>query len=214
MTTSAFSDDDIAPFWEHLKQRITKSSRPFVCDGTPLKCRVFIVGYNPATAFDTPFSDHWHARTGFLRKRFLQDFRRQRNQLLKLRGTRARLETIVETFVSDFGSNLILETNIYSEPTATIKAHRGDDTRAFQFLLQRIRPDIMYVHSQKALRYFDVELTNRGFHEVSNFRRDLFDHPLRLFASGHLSRLSLDEAASIGARLARLLVSSPSTGGR
>lgn len=33
--------------------------RPFVCDGYPLECEVFIVGINPATSTDSKFLDHW-----------------------------------------------------------------------------------------------------------------------------------------------------------
>ena len=39
--------------------------RPFVCDGSPLTCRVFIVGINPATSMTTDFWQFWRAGTGF-----------------------------------------------------------------------------------------------------------------------------------------------------
>ncbi|TAL55123.1 hypothetical protein [Pandoraea sp.] len=39
--------------------------RPFVCDGNPLLCDVFIVGANPASEMATGFWDFWDTATGF-----------------------------------------------------------------------------------------------------------------------------------------------------
>ncbi len=42
---------DLTEFGSELEALIERPTalRPFVCDGSPLSCTVFIVGYNPAT---------------------------------------------------------------------------------------------------------------------------------------------------------------------
>src|SRR5688572_31077171 len=40
-------------------------SRPFVCDGSPLKCKIFIVGTNSARLVEHPFFDFWDPLYGF-----------------------------------------------------------------------------------------------------------------------------------------------------
>jgi hypothetical protein len=39
--------------------------RPFVCDGSPLDCEVFIVGFNPATPMSLGFWEFWRRGRGF-----------------------------------------------------------------------------------------------------------------------------------------------------
>src|SRR5271166_3410947 len=41
-------------------------ARPFVCEGSPLACDVFIVGVNPAT--NVPFWPFWQPSYGFNKK--------------------------------------------------------------------------------------------------------------------------------------------------
>ena len=41
-------------------------ARPFVCDGSPLQCRSFIVGLNAATELTQPFDAYWSNVTGFV----------------------------------------------------------------------------------------------------------------------------------------------------
>src|SRR5688572_3973659 len=47
-------------------------SRPFVCDGSPLNCRIFIVGTNSAKLFHEPFFSFWDPSYGFKKDDFLR----------------------------------------------------------------------------------------------------------------------------------------------
>ena len=44
-------------------------SRPFLCDGSPLKCRIFIVGTNSAREVEKPFWSYWSDSYGFKKAR-------------------------------------------------------------------------------------------------------------------------------------------------
>src|SRR5687767_1622756 len=77
--------------------------RPLVCEGSPLDCCVFVVGHNPATPFAEKFWSHRDDEKGFLREKFLEDFREIRNQPGKLKGARARLEIIASNFKREIG---------------------------------------------------------------------------------------------------------------
>lgn len=67
-------------------------ARPFVCTGSPLECRSFVVGLNVATRLRNPFSSYWSDDTGFDRKRFEDDHREERSR----RGNRPRIEAIAK----------------------------------------------------------------------------------------------------------------------
>jgi hypothetical protein len=199
MTLSKFESD--------LKKRMpTEYLRPFVCDGSPLACQVFVVGHNPATNFAKPFWDHWDSKSGFLRADFLRDFRLERNQPKKLKGARARLEKIVDLFTCGFGQNAILETNIYSEPTPSARQLREHDTRVFDFLLSTIGPKIVYLHGREAIQFFCPKLEFSGFEELRDITAFVEKPRFQLLATSHLRNMRLDKAAVIGADLAKHLV--------
>lgn len=47
--------------------------RPFVCDGSPLDCRVFIVGFNPATDSEVDFWNFWSSHRGFKQRALVSE---------------------------------------------------------------------------------------------------------------------------------------------
>ncbi len=51
--------------------------RPFVCEGDPLACKVFLVGFNPATEMEKDFWHYWTDR-GFERQRWVSDYMLER----------------------------------------------------------------------------------------------------------------------------------------
>jgi hypothetical protein len=81
-------------------------ARPFVCTGSPLECRSFVVGLNAATRLDT-FSAYWSDSTGFCREKFKTDHGQERSG----RGNRPRIEAIAEKIEP------CLETNLFAIPT-------------------------------------------------------------------------------------------------
>jgi hypothetical protein len=61
----------LAAFRKGLLDRLSDNhARPFVCHGSPLECRVFVVGLNAATRLDQPFTAFWSDETGFDRDAF------------------------------------------------------------------------------------------------------------------------------------------------
>ena len=56
---------EITQFEAALAELVGRPSdlRPFVCDGSPLDCEIFIVGANAATAMGD-FWDFWHPGVG------------------------------------------------------------------------------------------------------------------------------------------------------
>ncbi len=126
-------------------------SRPFVCDGSPLTCSVFIVGFNPATEMDQPFWSYWSDTSGFDKRAFMRDYLAKRG-LSQPKGVRARIEKIV----SRLPPGTCLETNICSKPTKTAAELAPADwtTAIFRFLLDTIRPHFVYVHSSDPVDYF------------------------------------------------------------
>lgn len=54
--------------------------RPFVCDGSPLDCRVFIVGFNPATDSEVDFWTFWSSDRGFNKALWYQNYLKERRE--------------------------------------------------------------------------------------------------------------------------------------
>jgi hypothetical protein len=185
-----------------VKMQPNLNWRPLVCDGSPLTCRVFVVGYNPATSFTTPFANHWSSDWGFIREKFLEDFRHQRNQHDKLRGTRARLEIIADQFKNNFGRNSILEANIFSKPTARAKELATGDKTIFKFLMETVRPIIVLVHGRKTFHHFK-RLCTSNVDRAKIFQEICWkDQRLRFLWSPHLSLVSHERAKELGNILA------------
>ena len=68
--------------------------RPFVCDGSPLDCDVFIVGYNPATKMDGDWWRFWKPNYGYQKDEWFKEYCAQRGG--KVSKTRAKIENIVD----------------------------------------------------------------------------------------------------------------------
>ncbi|HEX5727165.1 MAG TPA: hypothetical protein VFX98_16930, partial [Longimicrobiaceae bacterium] len=52
--------------------------RPFVCEGSPLACRAFVVGSHPATMLDADFWEFWEPGYGFHKDAWLRAYEAQR----------------------------------------------------------------------------------------------------------------------------------------
>jgi hypothetical protein len=130
--------------------------RPFVCNGSPLECGVFVVGFNPATEMTGSFWDHWRPGWGFCKEDWLVAYKEDRRnrvqragkRYLELSPTRRGTERILKAFAPI----PCLETNIYS--TATPRARdlkRGQkDMEIFKFLLNAVKPRVVIAHGRKA----------------------------------------------------------------
>jgi hypothetical protein len=140
----------IDEFAAELERRIGRPSfsRPFVCDGSPLTCSAFVVGFNAATQLTADFWKFWVPGYGFDKALWFVAYSTERK--LAGRGvspTRQRIERIAGAA----GAVRCLETNVYSAPTASARrlssAHR--DASVFRFLVETIRPVAMLIHGRE-----------------------------------------------------------------
>lgn len=191
------SKQSLVTFRERLQNLMSDpKARPFVCDGSPLACSVFIIGFNPATEMDHPFWTYWSDSSGFDKVAFMQDYLATRG-LREPKGVRARIERIV----SQLPSGTCLETNICSKPTRTAtELHSGDRTTAiFDFLLQTIRPRFVYVHSNDPIAYFERQSGATGFDAGTPKEVTVGGHSFLLLGTrGPLFRMGFADADELG----------------
>ena len=90
-------------FREELQRLMpNEMARPFTCDGSPLECRIFVVGLNSATQLEYPFfARYWNDVYGFDRETFERDYQcvREKRSSTRRRGkspTRQRIEYFVK----------------------------------------------------------------------------------------------------------------------
>lgn len=146
---------DLATFAHGLAACIGRPStlRPFVCDGSPLNCRVFIVGYNPATTSGQDFWRHW-GPSGFDRAAWMKDYLVGRataplNPGKKFRPKVSPSRRVIDWILEAAGVP-ILETNLYAQPSLDMASLADHDMAPFQFLVRTIKPRLMVTHGKNA----------------------------------------------------------------
>ena len=124
--------------------------RPFVCEGSPLDCNVFIVGCNPATDTDIGFWHYWRPGYGFDKVRWAADYRSVRLS----RGEREMSNTrrAINVLVESCAPLRCLETNVYAKATRRQADLTHDDSRQslLAFLVAQIRPQWIIAHGRIA----------------------------------------------------------------
>ena len=126
--------------------------RPFVCRGFPLECKVFLVGYNPATSSPPNFWQFFR-EDGFDKDLWFRKYKEERIRLGRppVSPTRLRMDALVE----NIRSFQCLETNLYSKPSASADDLPADckDTSVLEFLLEKINPRVIvaYNRAQKTI---------------------------------------------------------------
>jgi hypothetical protein len=175
------------------------ATRPFLCTGSPLACKVFIVGFNPATSLDGPFWRYWSDDSGYDKASMMRDYLIKRN-LSEPIGVRARIERIV----AQLQAGICLETNICSTPTKKAAQLVRDNrkTEIFEFLLRKIKPKLVYVHSNEPIKFFQ-KFTDKdfcsGIPQLVQWQEQEF---LLLGTSGPLFRMGFPQATALGNKLA------------
>lgn len=157
-------------------------ARPFVCDGSPLECRSFIVGLNAATELKQPFDTYWSNETGFDRARFDVDYLANRTK----RGNRPVIEAISQQI------GPCLETNVYAAPTKKARQLTDADRKfsPIKYLFNEIRPKLVFVHSNGPINFFRAATGCAGRPNASQtvtwcgHRFILWEHPGPLFTLG------------------------------
>jgi len=134
--------------------------RPFVCDGSPLECQAFIVGFNPATTMTADFWEFWRSGYGFDKETWLAAYTKDR-QARPLKPGKTRRNPISNTrrvlnWVAEAAAPIpCLETNIYSAPTeqAVDLEVQQRVTAPFNFLLAALNPKVIIAHGTDATTY-------------------------------------------------------------
>lgn len=152
----------IEVFEEGLASLIGKPTdlRPFVCEGSPLSCRAFIVGFNPATEMSSDFWNFWRRGYGFDKSAwfaaYLHDRRiRPLKPGKKRRPTVSNTRRVIDWVLQEASPVQVLETNIYSAPTEQIDdlALERRLTAPFEFLVESVKPDVIVAHGKDAAAY-------------------------------------------------------------
>ena len=172
-------------------------ARPFVCTGSPLISRSFIVGLNAATRLDNPFLSYWSDSAGFDRGKFDRDYDEKRPR----RGNRPRIEAIATRIEP------CLETNLYAIPTKKASQLSADDRSnpIISYLFRAIRPEVVFVHSNEPIRFFEEKTGCSGF--TSEVKRAHWQgHDFWLYGRpGPLYTLPIEAAKACGLKLAAYL---------
>ena len=178
----------IQPRLSHLRDGLqgivgrSSTLRPFVCDGSPLDCEVFIVGGNPATDIGVDFWKFWSDDYGFHRTAWFETYI-QSSKRGAVSPTRRRIDLIV----GEAAPVRCLETNIFAKPT-----RRGGDldkrernTAPFDYLLRKVKPGLVIAHGKDARTH------------LASLRGAEFE----LWEEKHFSRVKLERARDIGRRI-------------
>jgi hypothetical protein len=193
----------LAVFRHDLTELMVKPNlRPFLCNGSPLACSAFIVGFNPATSLDGSFWRYWDDVSGYDKSAMMRDYLQTRG-LTKPKGVRARIERIS----NQLPSGACLETNICSTPTKKM-AHLVQSKRTteiFEFLLHRLKPKLVYAHSNEPIKYFQ-QFTDKDFYSGTPQTIGLAGNEFLLVATpGPLFSMGYSEANRLGQTLAKYL---------
>lgn len=130
-----------------IRKLVPPNSRPFLCEGSPLDCELFIVGNNPGT--ETPFWDYWELPYGCRKSAWLADFWKRH------KGERKPVRANMEIIIGQLGGQKYLETNAYapwSKWTSDLKGNQLS-TEIFEFLLRTIQPRLIFAHGAESKKY-------------------------------------------------------------
>ncbi len=186
--------ETMSQFSDGLKTLVSGTGRPFVCDGNPLECRVFLVGANPATEISKSFWYFWNENAGFNKKQWLEQYIADRANT-PLKPGRTRRQAISPTrrglnWISEGASPIkCLETNVFSKPTESLaELEKGDrSTGIFQFLIREISPILVVAHGKDAREYLEAE-SGGTFLEGILSSSKVFSHDTKILCVSHLSR--------------------------
>jgi hypothetical protein len=142
---------DIDQFQSGLVEVIGQQSnlRPFICEGSPLDCEVFIVGYNPATAMNIDWWQYWEEGYGYRRGQWRQEY------LLQREGRMSKTRKRIEAIVSDLTPYRVLEANIDARPSKRKSEYPRPVTAPFDYLLKSCNPKVIVAHGVDAVAHLE-----------------------------------------------------------
>lgn len=157
--------------------------RPFVCEGSPLDCDVFIVGINATTKLD--FWRFWTDDYGFHKEKWLKAYQEERVEKGKRAITPTRNK--IGILIKELAPHKCLETNLYATATARASQLEKEEqsTRIFEFLLETIQPRIIYLYGSEPFEYFSWQIKGLKQNEIRV--AELAYGKVSLYATRHLS---------------------------
>lgn len=152
--------------------------RPFVCDGSPLNCKAFIVGFNPATEMTADFWSFWRYGFGFDKSAWFAEYLKDRQSRPLTPGKTRRpavsnSRRVIDWILEEANPVHCLETNIYASPTeqATELVAARRLTTTIDFLLESIKPDVVIVHGKDATLHLQEKRIAAHVISVPHFSR-------------------------------------------
>ena len=172
-------------------------ARPFVCTGSPLNCRSFIVGLNAATRLPKPFKDYWSDQKGFDGKGFDRDYDETRSR----KGNRP----VIEAISSQLGDCLETKSIRDTDQKSARSTAKDRESPIIEYLFRAIRPEVVFVYSGEPIAFFEKATGCHGFTEEPK-RAEWHGHEFLLFGRrGPLYTLGRDKAIDLGKLLASQL---------
>ena len=185
---------DIADFERKLAEIIGKPTtlRPFVCEGSPLDCEVFIIGFNPATEMSEDWWQFWRKDYGFAKDLWLKVYKKERaSRPLEVGKTRrsavSNTRRVIEWVLEASDPVRCLETNIYaaaSKKASDLEIEKRT-TEVVDFLIKYIEPKHIVTHGKKAGEYIQ---------HIKNSSYDVFNEK-------HFRFLSKEAARKLGHKI-------------
>ena len=188
-TTKSLVDFDRA-----LRTKVSADARPFLCEGNPFDCRVFLVGLNPKT--HTDFWQFWDTTYGCSKSRWLEAYVEKEKKL-------SRTRTHIEHLLKAMAPVKCLETNLFDAWSQRLADLPKDQrsTSVFDFLLDQIQPDVVFAHGRPVVSHLEeligAELRLNELQDVV-----LKGKPVAIYPRHHLSfQISHEACRSIGVLL-------------
>lgn len=118
-----------------------------------MKCRIFIVGHNPATPSDRDLWSDWGPH-GFDKAKWMRAYLEERaNRPLKpgktFRPKVSPSRRVIDQVIAAAGVP-ILETNIFAGPSPDMQSLRKRDIAPFLYLVETLKPAFLVTHGKAA----------------------------------------------------------------
>lgn len=158
--------DPLPDFSSDMMSLIGKPTdlRPFVCDGSPIECEVFLVGINPASEMSGDFWDFWSDSRGFDKQAWFETYKTERRKRPLKLGKKKRNEIsntrrTIEWIIEEVHPMKCLETNIYAKATEQVLdlEERDRITAPLDYLLERIAPKLVIAHGKETAEYLKAQ---------------------------------------------------------
>jgi hypothetical protein len=183
-------------------------SRPFVCDGSPYECPIFIVGFNPATKTQEPFWKFWNDSTGFNKNEWFDYYKLERSKQWSKSWKRTRAvsptRANIDHIVCGARPVKILETNVYTKPTPSQGGFPDSSEKSdvLDSLLSKIKPQLILLHGEKAREFgekkFCCRLERGTFAKPSEYRCSIDETTVSIMSIPHLRFCKSVAAKDIG----------------